>query len=149
MNNIKKDDFYFYKELTANREKYIKVTLKEYQDNVIEFCKNIANLQHKENFFILELEEQFEFNSCVERSSLKLQKDFQDIEKFYSQCKEICVKKDPDVLTNIQNYNNASLTMLRPNLNPCVKECVIIYEELMGKYYKYMIKDKGLYVELI
>jgi len=152
--NIKQEDFVLIKELITNRENVVKLQLNDFQNGIINFCKNYNLFQNKTNFSLLSLKEQFEFSECVDYSANKLKKDFKDMENFYSKCKNRCLDKYPqfaeEIKENIDAYNEETfLSFLKPALNPCVQECVDLYDYLSKNYYKYMVLDKGIYAELI
>jgi hypothetical protein len=151
---IKQEDFVLIKELITNRDNIVKQQLNDFQNGIINFCKNYNLFQNKTNFSLLSLKEQFEFSECVDYSANKLKKDFKDMEKFYLKCKNRCLDKYPqfaeEIKENIDAYNEETyLSFLKPALNPCVQECVDLYDYLSKNYYKYMVLDKGIYAELI
>ena len=151
---IKQEDFVLIKELITNRDNIVKQQLNDFQNGIINFCKNYNLFQNKTNFSLLSLKEQFEFSECVDYSANKLKKDFKDMENFYSKCKNRCLDKYPqfaeEIKENIDAYNEETyLSFLKPALNPCVQECVDLYDYLSKNYYKYMVLDKGIYAELI
>ena len=151
---FKQEDLVVIKELIINKEKLLKNILNEYQNGIINYCKNYNLFQNKTNFSLLSLREQFEFNECVDYSANKLKKDFKDMENFYLKCKNNCLQKYPqfanEINESIDEYSEDTFfSFLKPGLNPCVQECVDLYEYLSNKYFDYMIRDHGLYVELI
>lgn len=151
--DIKEEDYALLKELTVDKERIIKARIFGIQNGIINFCKNYAMFQNKENFFNLTIKEQFEFNECVEYSGNKIKKDLKEMENFYVTCKNHCIAKyhfkSEDIQNNIDEYNAAISWIVRPRLHPCIKDCIELYHYTTEKYYNYMIKDVGIYTELI
>ena len=151
--NIKKEDYTVIKELIVNREKYINFFVSQFQNSIIDFCKNYNQFQSKRNFFDLTIKDQFDFNECIEFSANKIKNDFKDLENLYVECKENCFlqnnfrKKEFEDI--IEKYNNSQFEFTRPALPPCINECKNLNIYLNEKYHKYMIIDSGIYTELI
>jgi hypothetical protein len=114
---------------------------------------NFNLFKNKENFSTLTMREQFEFNECVDYVGNMIKNDFKEMELFYLKCKENCKSKNAefaeDIEESIKTYNGNYIGFMRPSLNPCVQDCVDLYQFLVRKYHKYMIKDSGIYLEYI
>ena len=151
---LKQEDYVAIRELITYKEKIIQRHLSDFQNNIINFCKNYNLFQNKTNFSLLSLKEQFEFSECVDYSANKVKKDFRDMENFYLKCKNNCLEKfyyvAEEIKENIEAYNQeAFFNFMKPALNPCVQECIDMHEYISKKYHQYMITDRGLYIELI
>ncbi len=146
--DVKIGDQTVIKELAVGKEITMKKMLEEYQNSIINFCKDINMMQNRDNFFNLSLQEQFAFNDCVEYTSDKLKKDFKEIENFYLGCKNICIKRDPENEIKIDNYINKKIN-LKFKLSPCIQDCMLKYDNLNLDYYNYMIKESGFYMEFV
>lgn len=152
-NKLNKSNIFQMKEVLFGREKHMTKQIDEFQNAIITYCKNYNMLQSKENFFNLTLTEQFQFNECISQAINKVQNDFKTLEDFYVNCKSNCINTINDgnnkIEENINSYINAPLDVIRPNLHPCVQDCVDFFFVLNKSYYKYLVKDEGLYLELI
>jgi len=150
---IKEEDIVNIKELFITRESEIKYRLNGIQNSIINFCKNYNMLQTKENFFNLNIKDQFEFNECVDYVGTKIKADYKEMEKFYTKCKAKCISdykfKADEIRDGIEQYNEASLEIIRPRLHPCISDCMDLYHYLSVKYYTYMVKDSGIYAEFV
>jgi hypothetical protein len=149
----KKDEYVVIKELLVDRERVYKIQLAGIQNGIISFCKNYNMFQGKPNFFNLTLTEQFEYNECIEFTAAKIKKDFKQMEDFYLGCKSECLKKynfkAEEIEDKINQYVESKIGTFRPSLHPCVEDCVGMYQYISHKYYQYMVKDLGMYAELI
>ena len=150
---IKEEDYIVIKELILSREKILKYQLSGVQNGIVNFCKNYNMFQNKTNFFNMTLKEQFEFNECIEYTGGKIKKDYKEIENFYTKCKTKCLADNnfrvEEIEEKINQYNEASIELTRPSLHPCIDECIGMYHYMADKYYLYMIKNSGIYVEFI
>lgn len=133
------------KELIIDREEINKIYIKDFQNKIISFCKNMTFLQHKVNFFELSMMDQFQFNECIDFSSEKIKADFKEMEEFYDKCKTSCIAKDPEIEENIEEFVNFKYKLSRPLLNSCVSECVQLYCHLTRNYQEYMVDSKNFY----
>ena len=124
-------------------EKNIQFYISNFQKKLVNFCKDTNEMQNEENFFKLSMSDQMKFNDCIEDSTNKLKKDFLDLERFYSNCKQICYKNSDELTIDksIDEYMSASFKVLSP-VHPCVRDCMNIYGDLTRKYYSYMIDGK-------
>jgi hypothetical protein len=151
--HINKEDYTVIKELLTNREKTVEIFLHDFQNSIINFCMNYNMFHKKENFFNLTLSEQFDFNECVEYSANKLKNDFKQMENFYLKCKNKCFDGNPlkskEMEDMVEKHNIAEYNIMRPNLPSCISECKDLYSFLNLKYYFYMVRDAGIYTELI
>ena len=145
---INKENLININELSYHMDKNIKFYISNFQNKLVNFCKDTNEMQNEENFFKLSMSDQMKFNDCIENSTNKLKKDFLDLEKFYSNCKIICYQ-NTDKLTidkSIDEYMKSTFKVLSPP-HPCIRDCMNIYEDITGKYYKYMI-DGMLFIYL-
>lgn len=151
--NEKQDNYVVIKELLVDRERVYKIQLAGIQNGIVNFCKNFNMFQNKPNFFNLTLIEQFEYNECIEYTGAKIKDDFKKMENFYLRCKSECLSKynfkAEEIEQQINLYNESIIGTFRPSLHPCVEDCVGMYQYMSHKYYQYMVKDHGIYAEII
>jgi hypothetical protein len=149
--NIESQKFISIQELTVNKKDFFKNQLQSLQSEIVNFCKNMNMFQNKDNFFNLTIMEQFEYNECIDETTKKIKKDYTDLENFYIKCKMNCFKKynSEEYEERINKYIESNLNLLRPDLPPCVSECVSMYQFMHQKYLNYMIFNKGIYFELV
>lgn len=126
------------KELLIGREVIFKERVKQVQDGIISFCRNINLFQDKPNFFDLNITEQFKFNECIDTVSNKMKQDYKDIETFYVKCKTMCGKRFEFVDDNVDEYIAGA--RIGKNLHPCTRDCVELFDILYNNYHDYMIK---------
>jgi hypothetical protein len=129
------------RELTIGREKKIKGYIRDIQNGVINFCVNMNDMQNENNFFDMKMNNQFKFNECVDKTGNKIKNDFSDIERLYVKCKNSCFEKFPQSKDSLDNYIEKSNNRLKPNLNPCVSECIQLFNGLHYRYHDYIIKS--------
>jgi hypothetical protein len=83
----------------------------------------------------------------------KIKADYKEMENFYTKCKTKCLSdykfKSEEITHGIEQYNEASIEILRPRLHPCISDCMGLYHFLTIKYYAYMVKDSGIYAEFV
>ena len=138
--HFKNNDLFNVKELIIGKEKKFKSYLNDMQNGLINFCISINSLQSEHNFFNLQLNNQFKFNECIDKSVLKMQKDFADIENIYNKCKNRCFDKFPQSRENLEKYIDGKHNYSRPRLNPCLSECGDFFNSLHNRYFQYLIK---------
>jgi hypothetical protein len=147
--HFKKKELTDIKELIVGREKKMKNYIKDIQDGVINFCIQFNNLQNETNFFNLRLSNQYKFNECVDKSIVKLQNDFLNIEQFYLKCKQNCFQSFPQSVSNLENFLENSNRFLKPKLNPCLLDCRVFFDGIHNKYQKYLLQDNGIFIEFM
>ena len=137
------------KELTVNNDIRYKDDIKKIQDKLISFCMNMGLFQKSKNMYDLNFSEQLKFNECVDSLVNKLQSDISELESFYASCKGNCLKENPDIEDNIEDYIKKGGWVLQPDLHPCVEDCTSLFKKMYNRYVKYMTKDNGIYYEFI
>lgn len=96
--------------------------IKEIQNEIISFCRDLNNLQHINSFYDSSFLNQIDFNNCVTSSNDFIRKDLSKIESFKEKC----------LFENIES-------------NVCMK----YYDNLLSIYKEYMVDNKGVFIEFI
>lgn len=111
------------------------------QNEVINFCQDMNNLQNKSNIYDTKLMEQMDFSHCVDTVTDKLKEDYDLIQKNLNNCYDKCHSR----------FENDNLTINHLNkvVNNCVTHCQATHNILNDVYYDYMIKNKGIYFEFV
>jgi hypothetical protein len=137
---INNDDIMKNRELIIQLKSSTSLYLKNFQQSFVDFCQEMNGLYNEENFFRLSMTDQMRFNDCIEKVSLKVKKDFVDLEKFYSNCKTDCFDKyDKFIIEKtISDYLESNVKYYK-KLHPCVDDCIQLYLQLTKRYYTYMI----------
>jgi len=152
-NKIKTQDYILIKELLVGKDRFYIYQLAGIQNGIIDFCKNINMFQKSESFFSLTISGQFEFNECIDYVGNRIKKDFKDLEIFYSECKEKCLDiysyNREEMLEGIEKHLDSMTNFFRPNIHPCIADCVGLYHYTTQNYYNYMVRDYGIYTEYI
>ncbi len=94
--------------------------IEKLQKEVISFCRDMNFLQDKTTFYESNFTNQMEFNGCMNHVVAEIKSDVEHIDNFYISC------------LSEEKHN-----------------CKQIYESLLNVYSKYMIRQKGIYIEFI
>jgi hypothetical protein len=137
------------KELTVNNGIKYNQDIKKIQNSLISFCMNANLFQKYKNMHELNLSQQFKFNECVDTIINKLQTDISQMELFYSNCRDSCIKINPIIEDNIEEYITKASWIFQPELHPCVGDCTDLFKKMYMRYVTYMTKDNGMYFEFI
>lgn len=121
-----------------------KLTTVRFQNESIKFCKDLYQLQEKKTVYDLDLDDQLKFTGCVNEVISGIVSDLTEIENNQNLCFKGC-KNEYDTYLNLKFEN------MNPKINklPCVSICTEIYKNLNKNYEKYMIDNKGIYIEFI
>ena len=132
------------KELLHKKQEWSSEHVKNIQNSILKFCRNINDLQLSDNFFKMNMTKQILFNECVTKISKKIKDDFTQLESFYSDCKKSCIENDYEVEENLKKYFNATNKLSIPNLHPCLENCQRLFFLMHGDYKQYIHKGENL-----
>lgn len=132
-------------ELLKNKSRAVKQVIQEIQNEAVNFCRDANFLQAKKSLFDSKFISQMDFNHCIDFVTSSIQKDLDDIEESYSQCKNSC----GDVSEDIERFVNSQFVLTRPSLPTCVNYCIENYYMFLNMYYSYMVTGKGVYIEYV
>jgi len=94
--------------------------IEKLQKEVISFCRDMNFLQDKATFYEANFSNQMEFNNCMNYVVSEIKSDIEHFDNFYVSC------------VSEEKHN-----------------CKLLYDSLIDVYSKYMIRQKGIYIEFI
>ena len=119
---LKKQKFDPNQDLEKLSDKKFNAIINNIQDEIVSFCRDYYFLHDRASYFDTSFTSQMDFNNCVSYSTSKVKQDTSEIDNFYKLC--------------INEGVNKTL-------------CETRHGRLYKLYSKYMIEQKGVYIEFI